>query len=280
MNEVAQLPAPTAISLAQRALTAVDIRQHVNLIQSVMQAVMQEGTHYGTIPGCKQPSLYKAGSEVLLTTFRIAVDPEIQDLSTSDEIRYRVRCKGVAQPSGLLVGIGVGECSSSEDKYRWRRAICDEEFEAMPEARKRVKWANGRNGVYSMKQVRTEPPDLANTVLKMAKKRAQIDLTLTSTGASDIFTQDIEDLPNELRPDEDGNPGRVTPGVAAGEKATSGKPSPERNKLLADLGAVANEGWPALQKAWGALTEEGRRLVGAEFGPLKKKAEAANGRAG
>jgi hypothetical protein len=40
---------------------------------------------------------------------------------------------------------------------------------------------------------------MANTVLKMAKKRAQIDLTLTATAASDVFTQDIEDMPDEIR---------------------------------------------------------------------------------
>ena len=43
---------------------------------------------------------------------------------------------------------------------------------------------------------RVENSDLAdtyNTVLKMAKKRALVDATLTATAASDIFTQDLED---------------------------------------------------------------------------------------
>lgn len=190
-----------------RALTAVDVRAHVNLIQQVMQSVMKKDTHYGVIPGCKLPSLYKAGSEVLLTTFRIAVVPEVEDLSTPDEIRYRVSAKGVHQPTGTVIGVGVGECSTSEDKYKWRRAVCDEEYDATPENRRRIKYqkggyVNGRYDKYAIvqqKQIRTEPADLANTVLKMAKKRAQIDLTLTGTAASDIFTQDIEDLPDELR---------------------------------------------------------------------------------
>ncbi len=190
-----------------RSLTAVDVRSHVNLIQEVMKSVMKENTHYGVIPGCKQPSLYKAGSEVLLTTFRIAVVPEVEDLSTPDEIRYRVSAKGVHQLTGTVIGVGVGECSTSEDKYKWRRAVCDEEYDATPENRRRIKYqkggyVNGRYDKYAIvqqKQIRTEPADLANTVLKMAKKRAQIDLTLTGTAASDIFTQDIEDLPDELR---------------------------------------------------------------------------------
>ena len=35
---------------------------------------------------------------------------------------------------------------------------------------------------------------LANTVLKMAKKRAQVDAVLTVASLSEIFTQDMEDF--------------------------------------------------------------------------------------
>jgi hypothetical protein len=42
--------------------------------------------------------------------------------------------------------------------------------------------------------VRTHPADLANTVLKMAKKRAFVDAVLTGTAASSIFGQDLEDV--------------------------------------------------------------------------------------
>ena len=38
------------------------------------------------------------------------------------------------------------------------------------------------------------PADHYNTVLKMAKKRALVDAVLTATAASDIFTQDLEDI--------------------------------------------------------------------------------------
>lgn len=189
----------------ERQLTPADVRSHVNLIQEVMKGVMKKDTHFGIIPGCDKPSLYKAGSEVLFTTFRIAVEPEVDDLSTGDAIRYRVRAVGRHQTSGIVVGIGIGECSTDEEKYRWRRAASDKEFDATPENRRRIKygsyWDKGsRKRVETeTKQVRTEPADLANTVLKMAKKRAQIDLCLTSLSASDIFTQDVEDMPDELR---------------------------------------------------------------------------------
>jgi len=173
--------------------TAHEIRRNVNLIQEVIKSVFKADTHYGIIPGCKQKSLYKAGAEKILVTFRIAVDPAVEDLSTPDVVRYRVRVKGFT-PDGRVVGVGVGECSSNEEKYAWRAAVSDAEFQATDELRRRVKFYKNGGAV---NQVRTNPADVANTVLKMAKKRGQIDLCLTATAASDVFTQDIEDLPPE-----------------------------------------------------------------------------------
>lgn len=186
-------------------LNARIVRARVNTIQSVMQAVMKADTHYGKLPGTNQPTLYKAGAEILLTTFMIAVLPDVEDLSTQDAVRFRVFAKGVHQTSGRVIGIGVGECSSDEEKYRWRAAVCDEEYMDTPEDRRRVKYKQrwgkrrGERETVKIQQVRTEPADLSNTVLKMAKKRALVDLTLTATAASDMFAQDLEDLPEHLR---------------------------------------------------------------------------------
>ena len=183
MNEIVQYQEP---------LTAIAIRAQVNLVQQVMQAVMKEGTHYGTIPGTPKPSLWKPGAEVLAATFRIAVSYNIEDLSTTDVVRYRVVAVGTHQTSGIVMGEGMGECSSGEEKYKWRKAY-DEEFAATAEDKKRIKY-----GKYTAKQIRTEPADLANTILKMACKRAQVAMTLNVTAASDCFSQDLEDLPEEL----------------------------------------------------------------------------------
>jgi hypothetical protein len=176
--------------------TAAEIRANVNLIQEVMKAVMRDGTHFGTIPGTPKPTLYKPGSEKILSTFRIAIEPVVEDLSTADAARFRVLTRATAQSSGVFLGAGVGECSSDEEKYRWRGIVHQKEWDATPEDRRRVKFT--RDGK-EIRQIRTHPADVANTVLKMAKKRSQIDVTLTVTAASDIFTQDIEDLPEELQ---------------------------------------------------------------------------------
>lgn len=183
-------------------LTAVQVKAQVQLIQQVLAEVMIKDVHYGTIPGTPKPTLYKAGSEKILSTFRIAAVPkEIEDLSNYDEIRYRVKVYGVAMENeNILFGVGIGECSSNEEKYKWRKPVCDEEFNETPEDRKRTVWKKGFGDKpnYQQKQIRTNPSDVANTILKMAKKRGQIDMTLTATAASDVFDQDLEDLPEGI----------------------------------------------------------------------------------
>ena len=192
MNTAVATIRPVIEHEPSRSLTAADIRHRVNTIQEVMTAVMKKDVHYGIIPGCKKPSLYKPGSEVLLATFQIATSIQVTDLSTEDCVRYQVRVIGTHAPSGTLLGEGIGECSSNEGKYKWRKAY-DDEWSGTPENRRRITF-----GKYKDKQVRVDPADVANTILKMAKKRAQIDMTLTTTGASDCFEQDVEDMPEEL----------------------------------------------------------------------------------
>ena len=194
---------PNEIALREETqLSALQIRSNVNLIQEVMKGIMKEDTHYGIIPGTNKPTLYKPGAEVLAATFRIAVSYRIEDLSGKGFSRYRVTAIGTHQTTGFVLGEGMGACSSLEEKYKWRKASSNSEFEEMPEQLRRSKFGYNRSEKkeYEIKQVRTEAADLDNTILKMACKRAQVAMTLNVTAASDIFTQDIEDLPEELRP--------------------------------------------------------------------------------
>lgn len=176
-------------------MTAAGIRAQVNLVQEVMKAVMQDTVHYGKIPGCgDKPTLLKPGAEKLMQTFRLAVDPQVLEIPTEDGVTFRVFARITSQVSGIFLGTGLGEASTKEEKYNWRKATCDAEYENTPEDRRRVKYAAS----YQVKQVRMNPADIANTVLKMAKKRALVDGILTVTAASDCFTQDIEDMPPEV----------------------------------------------------------------------------------
>lgn len=175
-----------------------EIRKNINMIQEAMQATFKKDIHYGVIPGCGKPSLYKAGAESLIALFKLTFRPEPMPVDQVEgEVRYLIRMDLLTR-DGIFIGSGIGECSSGEEKYSWRAAVCEEEFEVTPEHRRRIKFRKNKykgGEVEQIQQVRVPASDMANTILKMAKKRALIDAVLTATAASDIFSQDIEDLP-------------------------------------------------------------------------------------
>jgi hypothetical protein len=208
----------------ETALTHFTLKEVANrsqLIAHLLHEEMKKDVHFGTIPGTGKPTLYKPGAEKILSMFQIGVFPIIHDLSGPDEIRYRV--EAIARDaSGRDLGSAFGEASSSEEKYKWRRAVCDEEFEATSPERRRTKYGKSDGKVYTVKQIRTEPADVANTVLKMAEKRGFVGITLRVTAASDVFTQDLEDLPEELR----GEIAEEKPTVKQPERAVQGSATP------------------------------------------------------
>ena len=204
------------------ALTAVDIKAQVQLIQEVMHGVMQADQHYGVIPGTSgKPTLLKAGAEKLNTLFRLAPSFGINRLDLPGGHReYEVICTMTHFPTGRIWGQGVGTCSTMESKYRWRRAeiVCPHCGKAAVIRGKKeygggwlcwakrggcgTKFPDGDQAIEGQSTERVENPDIAdawNTCLKMGKKRAHIDAVLTCTSASDIFTQDLEDMADHDR---------------------------------------------------------------------------------
>lgn len=155
---------------------ALEVRQQVNQIQYLMKEVLKPGEHYGTVPGCgKKPTLLQPGAEKISFMFHLVPTYEVRRYDMAGGHReYEVKCTLTSRDTGEVMGEGVGTCSTMESKYRYRN-----------------KWVNGS-------KVREENPDIAdtwNTVLKIAKKRANVDAVKSTTAASDIFTQDIEDMP-------------------------------------------------------------------------------------
>lgn len=209
-------------------LTSNDVMARMTRILEIQKAVMKSGVHFGTIPGTPKPTLYKAGAEKLLSTFQIAAVPgTVEDLSTSDEIRYRVRVQGISA-GGVVLGEAWGECSSNEEKYRWRKPVCDEEFNETPENQRRAVWKKYQGKACKANQVRTSPADVANTILQMATKRALIPMTRVVLACSDIFDQDLEDMPEELRESilESEQPVAAPPMQAPQRKSDAARPAP------------------------------------------------------
>lgn len=241
------------------------IKARQDAILNLMGSVMVKGIDYGTIPGCgDKPALKKPGGERIMSLFGFAPFPDVEDLSLPKDsptiFRYRIKCRLISS-SGRDLGFGIGECSTAEEKYSWKEAI-PEEYDSTPEDRRRIKWKKGQSGKgYSVKQVRTNAADLSNTALKMGKKRALIDAVLTITGASAIFSQDLDDMEDDIRAavTEEGrtHPSaedakaalRDPPAKAPAPKAEDGKPAAASAQAPAPAdapqdGPPEDDGWP------------------------------------
>jgi len=186
------------------------IKEQVGKVQALMSGVLVKEQHFGVIPGTKKPSLYKPGAEKLIMMFRLAPKYEIESVKHDNgHIEYRITCSLHQIGSNDLWAQGVGSCSTLESKYRYRGDSVETD-RIVPKAywdNKDISLIGGKGhfpkkndeGHWKVfkKEGRMENPDIAdqyNTVLKMAKKRAMVDATIAATGASDIFTQDMEDF--------------------------------------------------------------------------------------
>ena len=212
------------------ALSASAIRAQVDLIQHVMKEVMIKDTHYGIIPGTPKPSLYKPGAEKLCLTFRLDPQYESTERYVGEHCFVKSRCTLYHQTTGRRLGSGEGSCSTKEAKYAYRKGqrlcpYCGKE--AIIKGKEQygggwlcwkkkegcgAQWPDGAKEIEDQNTERIPNEDLAdqyNTVLKMANKRSLIAAVLNVTGASDIFTQDIEDMPEftEKKADDSKNPG-------------------------------------------------------------------------
>lgn len=212
----------------------------VQLIQEIMQAVMKNGEHYGTIPGCgDKPSLLKPGAEKIMLTFRMVPDPEVtvHDLphpTVTGHREYRSKVKLYAR-DGSYLGGGVGTCSTLETKYRYRTGPVEFTDQPVPREYWDLRKSNPAKAQELLGQGKVakkndaglwmiaaqggkiehdNPADYYNTCEKMSKKRALVDATLTVTAASDIFTQDVEDFPDEIKPQAKPEPAKEKPQAA------------------------------------------------------------------
>ncbi len=131
--------------------------------QTIVNQALEQGRDYGQAYfGSDKPSLLKPGAEKILMLMGLSSEYEIVDKIQNYEegfFAYTIRC--LLKKGNLLVTEGLGHCNSKERKY---------------DGEKQDKFM------------------LGNTCLKMAKKRAQVDATLTVGSLSNIFTQDIEDM--------------------------------------------------------------------------------------
>ncbi|MDP2630062.1 MAG: hypothetical protein Q8P56_01515 [Candidatus Uhrbacteria bacterium] len=257
------------INFEEYAMTSQGVLNQVRIVHEVLEGVMKVDEHYGTIPGTKKPSLYKAGAEKLSLTFRLRPEYKISKTEFPNGHReYEIICTLYHIPTGQSVGQGVGSATTMEGKYRYRGGEKEGTGHPIPKEYWNLKKSDptkaqeliGGSGFSAgkidgkweicstgEKQEHDNPADYWNTVLKMSKKRAHVDAILTATAASDIFTQDVEDMPE------------VIPQKQEAKKETL--PDPEKAKEEVPSGEPTKDPPPSTQKPIMPITDEQRANI-------------------
>lgn len=257
-NELATTAAaPLAVSTGYDIVPVEQIKHQTEQVKALMASCMEDGMHYGKIPGCgSKPTLLQPGAQKLTLMFGMADTYEIarEDLPSGHR-EYTVTCRLVSKSTGCVQGSGVGLCSTMEKKYRYRN-VADFEItdEPIPQDAKERKQEYRKQG-YGMKKVdgmwcwvkyndsaQQENPDIAdtyNTVLKMSCKRALVAAVLNTFAVSDLFTQDIEDLGSyAIDYKKDGDMPPQPPTAAPAAPAPSQPTQDPRKALWAESAAL------------------------------------------
>lgn len=217
-------------------------------IHRIKRELMKEDVHFGTIPGANSPTLLKPGAELLCSIFRLRAEPIVTVVYGDDQTRpaigVRVRAlMHIGDLAGPVVGVGEGSANSWMPKYRYRSAKRACPACGTVGSIRKSKYPDRETGDVGWwcreesckanfvssdpaiveQQVGTiqnrDPFGEENTLIKMARKSAFIDGTLTATSSSDLFTQDLEDF------DDEGGKAKVPPAGAPPAQAPAASSS-------------------------------------------------------
>lgn len=189
----------------------------LKLMRTFVKDAMQDGLDYGEIPGTGKATLLLPGAQKVAMYYNTAPEYVIQATELKDgHVEYIVTCSLLSRITGEKVAGGVGSCTSMEGKYRYRNQAykcpsCG--AEAIRRSKKEYgggwycnKKENGCGSKFAADApaIMSQPEpgqienpnvwDQRNTILKMAKKRAQVDAAMGLGCLAELFTQDIEDF--------------------------------------------------------------------------------------
>lgn len=155
-------------------------KKAIKYLQQIKKSILKVKVDYGVIPNTgDKPTLFKPGAQKLAFFFNLTAHYSLSDVQEDflhewsysyydraarekkdKEVvglfAYRIRCELIHRLTNVIWGTGFGHCVNTE---------------------------KGRQS------------NTANTVLKMAQKRAMVQAVLDATFSSELFSQDNEDVP-------------------------------------------------------------------------------------
>jgi len=198
---------PVALSVVETSPDYVKKQvEKIRLLQKTIQEVLVSDVDYGKIPGCgDKPTLFKSGAEKVCITFGLQDSYELvvckEEFEGKGFFSYTVKC--FLSSNGIRITEGLGHCNSKESKFAFKWVTAKKlppelDPELLPRREK-----SGEYGKYFEYRVEEDCNSKANTILKMAKKRAKVDAVLAVANLSELFTQDFDDLLDDIETPQD-----------------------------------------------------------------------------
>lgn len=192
------------------AVTPSEALEAYKVLQEITNKVLREDIDYGVIPGTPKPTLLKPGAENLLRFYGLGHRIQATDKVTDWDqgffyFAYKVTVhKTLPNGTEVVVSECEGSANSKESRYadRWVPQWKLREYGISNTKGLQSRDRENRHGEYKEYKIKNRDPyTLVNTLQKMAIKRALVGATLQATGASGIFTQDIEDMGDFIQTD-------------------------------------------------------------------------------
>lgn len=216
-----------------------------------VKPLLMEGVDVYTLPGMKKPSLGKPGAEKLAAIFGLTAKFEV-DKETMEMIGKEANGKPYIayvcnlSRSGRVAGQGRGATFIEWMRNSYRMIFSDQYNALTPSDKEKCQGpftgtskSNGKP--YTYWRMPDDPvfDSLAlNKAIKMAQKSAFVDAVIRTTGMSDLFTQDLEDM----RSDEQEQAHVATAPANGADEPFPGKPAYETKREAKDAAFSSPEG--------------------------------------
>jgi len=179
-----QVPALIRLTDQDIAIIGENIKQAEKLTMSVLEREID----YGQLPGTPAPGLFDPGASKIINGFNCYPDYRVLYRVEEDSvISYVIQSVLISRQNQMVVGTGIGSASTKETKYKYRWVTDPQNYGQTPEQIKALKTRTkgGRDGTRLEYRINNpEYGELANTIVKMAAKRADVDAAQSLPGVN------------------------------------------------------------------------------------------------
>lgn len=166
-------------------------KQMRGILAEYMQSAMIEDHHYYSFKKGDKPALSQEGAHSICSLLKQTFGPpDITKEFDGDHMTVTARIQVFATDNGNLSATGDGMCSTRESKYAYRWAWKNELPVGIDTSTLKTR-GKAENPQYQLPN--QDLPDLYNTVLKMAVKRAKVAAVRQLPLVSELFVAEPEE---------------------------------------------------------------------------------------